>query len=413
MKRFIVLLILVLSATVAYATACTPDGGATESTTESSTTTTERTKPFRIGVNLGFSGATKADATMAERGLETALDQAGYTALGQKVEVFLKDNASDLITAVDSSTNLVMEDNVEALVGPLQAPSYAAVTDYVANYLGKDTARPCLSVLGMPTANLAVGNGLAVIPAGVHSVQGYYVGKYAADTLSYKTANLIVSSDKASREMMTAFQTAFVGEGGGKILSEQDVPLGTTDFSAFLNEMGPADATVWQMPGAEAAAFVRQYRDAGLASPLVLMTADSLPESELAALGDAALGITATCHYMPSLNNTANVRFVDDYTAQWGGERPTMAAFGGWLAMSIFLETVKVTNGDTTPAVLLKAMSTLTLDTPAGRYTLSPYQDAIIGTGDLYVSRTVESGGRAIWHPVYSYRQVLMAAPQS
>ena len=411
MKRLIVLLILVLSATAALVTACTGGGGATESTVASSTTT-ERTKPFRIGVNLGFSGTMKAEATMAEHGLETALGQAGYTALGMKVEVFLKDNASDLFTAVDSSKDLVTEDDVEALVGPLQPAPYAAVADYVANYLGKDTARPCISVFSMPTANLAVGNGVAVIPAGVHSVQGYYMGKYAVDTLGYETANLIVSDDKASHEMMTAFQTAFVVEGQGKILSEQKVPLGTTDFSAFLTEMKPADATVWQVPGAEAATFVRQYRDQGLASPLVLLTADSLPESELAALGDAALGITATCHYMPSLNNALNTRFVEDYAAQWGGDRPTMAAFGGWLAMNIYLEAVKATGGDTTPAILQNAMSALALDTPAGRYTLSPHRDAIIGTGDLYVSRTVESGGRPIWHPVYSYQQVLMIAPQ-
>jgi ABC-type branched-subunit amino acid transport system substrate-binding protein len=410
-KRLIVFLILALLATAASVSACTGGGGVTESMA-TSPVTTERTEPFRIGVNLGFSGATEAEATMAEHGLETALRQAGYAALGMKVEVFLTDNASDLITAVDNSKKLVLEDHVEAMVGPLQPASYAAVTDYVANYLGKDTARPCISVFSMPTANLAVGSGVAVIPMGVHSVQGYYMGKYAVDTLGYRTANLIVSDDKASHEMMTAFQTAFVVEGKGRILSEQDVPSGTTDFSAFLNEMKPADATVWQVSGVEAAAFVRQYRDQGLVSPLVLLAADSLPEAQLATLGGAALDITATCHYMPSLSNALNTRFVEDHAAQWGGDRPNMAAFGGWLAMNVYLEAVKATNGDTTPAMLHNAMSALALDTPAGTYTLSPYRDALIGTGDLYISRTVESGGRVIWHPVYSYRQVLMIEPR-
>ena len=410
MKRLIFLVILALTATAALAGACSDNDGVTDPTM-ASTTTSERTKPFRIGVNLGFTGSTAAEAAMAEQGIETALDQVGYVALGHKVEVFLADNASELLTAVDKTKQLVEESNVEVVVGPLLATSNAAVADYLANYLGEDAARPCISVLGMPTANLAVANGLAVFPVGVHWVQGHYMGKYAIDTLAYKSANLIVADDTASREMAAAFETAFVSEGQGRILSEQEIPLGTTDFAGFLAEMRPADATVWQMPAAEAAAFVRQYHQSGVASPLVLMTADSLPETALDELGEAAVGITATCHYMPALSNTANASFVEDYTTLWDGERPTMAAFGGWLAARIFLAAVEATGGDTKPEALLGAMATLTIDTPAGRYTLGPHGEAVVGTGDLYVSRTVEIGGRVIWHPVYAYQQILMAEP--
>lgn len=84
-----------------------------------------------------------------------------------------------------------------------------------------------------------------------------------------------------------------------------------------------------------------------------------------------------------------------------------MDSFGGWLAVNLFLEAVKKTNGDTSPKALIDAMSTISLDTPAGNYTMSPYQDAYIGTGDFYITKSVKIGDRYAWEPVYTYKQVL------
>ena len=49
----------------------------------------------------------------------------------------------------------------------------------------------------------------------------------------------------------------------------------------------------------------------------------------------------------------------------------------------MFAKAVEATGGDTTPAKLIEAMSTMSLDTPAGKVTISPYQDAYIGTRQL------------------------------
>jgi ABC-type branched-subunit amino acid transport system substrate-binding protein len=102
-----------------------------------------------------------------------------------------------------------------------------------------------------------------------------------------------------------------------------------------------------------------------------------------------------------------NKKFVEDYKARWNGEYPTMQTFGAWLAVNLFMEAVKKTNGDTTPAKLIEAMSTMTLDTPAGPYTMSAYQDAFIGTGNFYMMETKQVGDRIAWVPVYTYEQVL------
>ena len=58
----------------------------------------------------------------------------------------------------------------------------------------------------------------------------------------------------------------------------------------------------------------------------------------------------------------------------YDGEYPTMQSFGAWLAVKLFAGAVEETGGDTTPAKLIEAMSSVTIDTPAGPYTMSEYR---------------------------------------
>ena len=59
-----------------------------------------------------------------------------------------------------------------------------------------------------------------------------------------------------------------------------------------------------------------------------------------------------------------------------------------------------------TPATLIEAMSTITLDTPAGSVTMKPYQDAFIPVRDWYILETKEVDGRVAWVPIYTFEQV-------
>ena len=72
------------------------------------------------------------------------------------------------------------------------------------------------------------------------------------------------------------------------------------------------------------------------------------------------------------------------------------------------LRGVKVTGGDTTPATLIEAKSTMSFDTPSGKVTMSPYKGAYIPTRDFFVSKTETVGDRITWVPVYTYSQVLL-----
>jgi ABC-type branched-subunit amino acid transport system substrate-binding protein len=84
-----------------------------------------------------------------------------------------------------------------------------------------------------------------------------------------------------------------------------------------------------------------------------------------------------------------------------------MDSFAGWLAVNLFLKAVEKTNGDTSPKAIIEAMSNMSLDTPAGKYTMSPYGDAYIGTGNFYICKSVRlDNGRYTWQPFFTYDQI-------
>jgi branched-chain amino acid transport system substrate-binding protein len=287
------------------------------------------------------------------------------------------------------------------MAGPIFSPATAAVTDYLA----KAGGIPQCSIVGQPSDNLKTANGLAFMPNGLYSSQGYYFGKYAAAQLGYKTANCINYEDTAARQLQAGFEKGFA-EGGGKVLSTQYVPIDTVDFSSYLTTLKGADCTYFWVFGNGAAPFVKQYNDYGLTAPLIAPMSNNFSEQQLADLGELGLGMVACDFYSPEVQNDLNTKFVEAYKAKWDGAYPPPQAFGGWQAVELFLQGVKATSGDTTPAALIEAMSTITLDTPAGSVTMEPYQTAFTPVRDWYILETQKVGDRIAWVPIYTYEQV-------
>ena len=407
-KRVVfIILALVLAIGALVLAACGSGSGSTGARSDSASPMPAATgEPLKIGFDEGFSGFMAVDAQLTEHGIKVALDEVGNQWMGRPIEYFKADNASDPVQAVDKARQLVESDKIQVMLGPIFSPSNAAVTDYLA----KAGGIPSISIFGQPTVNLKTANNLSFIPAGMFSMDGYVLGKYASETLGYKTANAINLEDTTGHELMKGFQTGFE-QGGGKILSVQYVPIDTVDFSSYLTTLKPADCTYNWIFGNGTGPFIKQNHDYGLTAPLVLTMADDLQEPTMQELGDMALGIVGEDHYLSTMDNALNKKFVAEYAKMWPGELPNMDSYGGYTAVMMFLEAVKQTNGDTSPEALKKVLATLSMDTPSGKITMSQYGTAYIGTGDLAICKTELVNGNYRWMPIYTYQQILFKNP--
>ena len=384
-------------------TACGSGSGDTGAREESSAPAAAATgEPLKIGFDEGFTGFMAVDADLTDKGIELAIDQLDGQIAGRPIEYVKADNGSDPVQAVDKARQLVESDKIDVMIGPIFSPANAAVTDY----LGKNGGIPSISIYGQPIDNMKTANGLSFVPSGLFSFAGYMTGKYAVEEMGWKTANCINYEDTAGRQLQEGFNHGFE-EAGGKILSTQFVPIDAVDFSSYLTSLKDADCTYWWIFGNGAAPFVKQYKDYGLTAPLITAMASNLTEPQLADLGDAALGLIGGEFYTPEIDNAVNKEFVDAYKAKYDGAYPTMQSFGAWLAVNLFAGAVESTGGDTTPAKLIEAMSTVTIDTPAGPYKMSKYQDMYVGTGSYFMMETKKVGDRIAWVPVFTYENLL------
>jgi branched-chain amino acid transport system substrate-binding protein len=376
------------------------DTGAREASAEPTVAATG--EPIKIGFDEGFTGFMAVDADMTDKGIRLAIDQLGGQIAGRPIEYIKADNGSDPVQAVDKARQLVESDKIDVMIGPIFSPANAAVTDYLA----RNGGIPSISIYGQPIDNMKTANGLSFVPSGLFSFAGYITGKYAAEEMGWKTANCINYEDTAGRQLQEGFNRGFK-EAGGTIVGTQFVPIDAVDFSSYLTSLKDADCTYWWIFGNGAAPFVKQYRDYGLTAPLITAMASNLTEPQLADLGDAALGLIGGEFYSPEVDNPLNKEFVAAYNEMYDGEYPTMQSFGAWLAVNLFAGAVEANGGDTTPAKLIEGMSSVTIDTPAGPYKMSKYQDMYVGTGSYFMMETKQVGDRIAWVPVFSYDGLL------
>src|SRR5437879_6653232 len=105
------------------------------------------------------------------------------------------------------------------------------------------------------------------------------------------------------------------------------------------------DAVFTFMPGGIGASLVKQYRQAGLADRIPVLSAVTVDESTLPAQQDAAIGMFGGSNWAPNLDNPQNKKFVAAYEAAYNIV-PGTYAFQAYDAALLIDSAVKAVKGD-------------------------------------------------------------------
>lgn len=163
-----------------------------------------------------------------------------------------------------------------------------------------------------------------------------------ATNLGYKKAFILAPNYQAGKDALAGFKRFFKGEIVGEVFTRLD----QTDFSAELAQIRAANAdVVFQFhPGGLGIAFMRQYAQAGLSTPMVVAS-PSLDSVTLGAVGEAALPVKATAHWNADLDNPANKAFVEAFQKAYG-RLPTYYAAQGYDTALAIAAALKGTGGN-------------------------------------------------------------------
>ena len=202
---------------------------------------------------------------------------------------------------------------------------------------------------------------------------------------------------------------------GGKIIQRQRAPMNTVDYAPYLTAMKQADCCMFWFVPFHTLQFINQYSQYGFKMPLVQGGCTTLIVQNLKALGDKALNLISSSAYDAYVKGPDVKSWVDRWVKLHGSKADKDGRYpydaGGtamYSAVTILLQAIESTKGDTTPAVLRKALHNGKFKTPWGQVS---FNDGRVGIGNAYIMKVVKDGNTYIRTDVHKYENVVRNEP--
>lgn len=371
----IVVGLILSSASALLLTACGGGGGAEGGS-----------EPIKVGVVLPYSGVYAQLGEDITDGMKVYFEDQNNEIAGRPVELVTEDEEADPQVGVQAARTLIEREEVDILTGAVATPTAYGVIDLaqreqmpfvISNALGNDATRR-----GVEYVFRTSGNSWQVT---------YPMGEYLAEN-GVETIYVSAADYAAGQEMAADFQAGFT-EAGGEVVGEVYAPLGTSDYSTYLTQIGQEEPQgSWSFfAGSDAVRFVQQYAEAGLRENTTLYGTGNLIDSDtLEAQGEAALGAQTALFYASTLDTPENQEFIEKFEGQFD-RGPSVYAVQGYDAAWLIGEALKATEGDTEdPDALIEAMENVEFQSPRGPMTLDENHNPV---QNIYIREVQEVDG--------------------
>ena len=334
--------------------------------------------PLKVGLMLPATGTFAALGDMIERGFKLHVEEQGGKLGGRTIQYFKVDDESEPSKATDNVNKLIKRDNVDVIVGTVHSGVALAMAR-----AAKDSG----TLLIVPNAGADAITGPQCAPNIFRSSfsnwqPGYATGVVAAGK-GYKRAMTITWNYAAGNETVKGFTEAFE-KGGGKVIKDLSLPCPNVEFQPLLTAIAAEKpAVVFAFfAGGGAVKFVKDYDAAGLKKSIPLVGSGFLTDGTLEAQGASAQGLITALHYGDNIETPRNTAFRNKFAVA-NKVNPDVYALQGYDAAQMLAIGLAAVKGDTSKKdALYAAMNKAQIDSPRGKFTLSPQRNP---TQDFYV----------------------------
>ena len=367
---------------------------------------TAQGKDIKIAMLLPTSAVFAVYGEAVMEGFNLALEEAGGKAAGRKIVLLTEDNKEDPKTSLSLVRKYIKNENVDFIVGPIASHVVAAV---------REDIHRSKTFMVVPNAGNNEVTGAACSPYIIRTSfsnwqANYPMGLYAAETLG-KSALTVASNYDAGREMAGAFAQGFK-EKGGKAPIEEWPALGTADFSPTITNVRSKAAeldTAWFfVPGAGGPRFVNQISQSGLREGKLKISGPVFMADELyfGAMGDTAVGVLGSGHYVASIDTPRNNAFQAAFKKKYNNKVAHVVHVQGYDSAKLILAAVEQLKGDLTDKNKLRqAMTSVEIDSPRGRISIDPKTGNVVQ--NVYITEVVKKADGSLGHKVLkTYEQV-------
>ena len=306
------------------------------------------------------------------------------------IEVVIEDDQRKPDIAVQLADKMIQSEKVDILTGIIWSNLAMAVVPAAVNqgkiYLSPNAGPSALAGAGCHENyfNVAWQND------NLHEAAGGY-----ANSEGYKNSFIMAPNYPAGKDALTGYKRFYEGELAGEIYTK----LGQKDYAAEIAQIraSGADSVFFFLPGGMGIGFMKQFAQSGIDLPVV-GPAFSFDQGILQAVGAAAMGVKNTSQWSKDLTNDANVKFVADFQAEYGG-LPSLYASQGYDTANLLasaLDSAGINDQEAFRTALKKADFASTRGDFSFDTNNHPIQDIyvreVIKEGDVFTNKIIATG---------------------
>lgn len=343
----------------------------------------------KVGLLGSFTGPYAIWGKQYQEGVDLFLEQNKGRVGNMRVTVLTRDvGGPNPQRARQLAQELVVRDEVAVLMGLEFTPTVLAVQEVI------DQAKIPFVIFNSGTSSVTRRSQMYVRPAFTQWSVSLPTAKWAAEN-GVKRAVIVAADFAPGHDALAAYDKGFK-DAGGTIIGEVRVPMGTTDFSSYLQrvrDMNPEGVFMFMPVGPMSGGFIKAFAERGLLKQGIrLMTGAETQEFDLPAIGDAAIGVISALHYGPYLDNPQNKAFVEAYKAKYGKDAvPSIASVAAYDGMRVVARMLEATGGKRDGAKMVDAVKGMKWDSPRGPVFIDPATREIVQ--NIYVRRVEKVNG--------------------
>ncbi|MCA1404410.1 ABC transporter substrate-binding protein [Ensifer sp. IC3342] len=343
---------------------------------------------IKVGVIGPFSGPFALQGKNFKAGIDAYMALNGSKVGDDDVEVIYRDvPQADPAQSKALAQELVVKEGVQYLAGFYFTPDAMAVTPLL------EQGNVPLVIMNAATSAIVTKSPLAVRTSFTLWQTSTPIAKVAKDAGVSKVI-LVVSDYGPGVDAENAFKKAYEAV-GGEIVEAVRMPLATNDFSPIMQRIkdsGAEGVFAFLPSGPTTLGFVKAYNENRLKDAGIKLFApgDLTQESDLPALGEAALGLQTTFHYAVSHDSPENKAFVEAAGKAIGNPAElSFPAVGAYDGMHVIYKMIEATGGEQDAQKAVDAVKGLSWTSPRGPVSIDPESRHI--TQNIYLREVAKA----------------------
>ncbi|MGK9259630.1 ABC transporter substrate-binding protein [Sinorhizobium meliloti] len=343
---------------------------------------------IKVGVVGPFSGPFALQGKNFKAGIDAYMAVNGAKVGDDDIEILYRDvPQADPAQSKALAQELVVKEGVQYLAGFYFTPDAMAVTPLL------EQANVPLVIMNAATSAIVTKSPLVVRTSFTLWQTSTPIAKVAKDAGVSKIIS-VVSDYGPGVDAENAFKAGFEAV-GGEIVEAIRMPLSTNDFSPIMQRIkdsGAEGVFAFLPSGPTTLGFVKAFNENGLKDGGIKFFApgDLTQESDLPALGDAALGLQTTFHYAVSHDSPENKAFVEAAAKAIGN--PTELSFpavGAYDGLHVIYKMIEATGGEQDAQKAVDAVKGLSWTSPRGPVSIDPESRHI--TQNIYLREVAKA----------------------